>query len=82
MDSKPEPAQDDQVKTRMQAIGKSVHNQIPPGWAFLVMVFPTGSADGRNLRYVSNAELRDAINVVKEWLLKCGAAEDWMKEIK
>ena len=60
----------------------AVKAKLPDGYGFILLAFPfNGEADAR-LVYISNAQRTDALNTMKEWLLKCGAAEDWMKHIK
>jgi hypothetical protein len=34
------------------------------------------------LFYKSNAKREDAVNTLKEWLIKASGEEDWMKHIK
>lgn len=61
---------------------RAIEAKLPDNYGFILLAFPfNGEGDGR-LVYASNARREDAINMLKEWLLKCGAAEDWMKHIK
>lgn len=68
------------AREAMQDIGKAVEYRLPAGTGFLVMTFPFGEKPGR-LDYISNGQRADVINIIKEWLIKCGASEDWMKHI-
>jgi hypothetical protein len=59
---------------------------LPDNHGFILMVVPYGSGEGR-LEYLSNLKREDAINLlkeflIKEFLIKCGAEEDWMKHIR
>lgn len=61
---------------------EAVKAKLPDNYSFIILATPfEGQGDGR-LVYISNLERDGAINALKEWLLKCGAAEDWMKHIK
>lgn len=55
--------------------------KLPDNHEIILMAVPLEGGDGR-LKYISSLRREDAIAIVKEWLLKCGAAEDWMKHIK
>lgn len=61
----------------IEKIGASVSDISPDGSGFIVLV-----ATGQNLRYTSNLSRAEAILVLKEWLIKCVAEEDWMQHIK
>lgn len=54
--------------------------KLPDNYGFILLAAPSGEK-GR-LVYTSTFERTGAINVLKEWLLKCGAHEDWMTHIK
>jgi len=59
-----------------QAIAKI----IPKGTGFIIFTFPTEGQEGL-LWYGSNSDHRDCLNVLKEWMIKCGHQEDWMKNV-
>jgi hypothetical protein len=65
----------------MRLIAGDVKRSLPPGYGFFVLVAPFDSEDGR-ANYVSNMTRETALLVMKEFLLRAGAAEDWMKHIK
>lgn len=60
--------------------GLAAHAKMPDGHGFILLAFEFG--EGGRIRYCSNAKRESAINALKEFLLKCGAAEDWMKHIE
>ena len=60
----------------------AVKAKLPDNTGFILLAFPFNGEGDKRLAYISNAQRTDAINALKEWLLKCGAAEDWMKHIK
>jgi hypothetical protein len=72
----------EEVKRRLHDIAHAVDERLPAGYGFIVLAFPFGEGPEQRLNYVANAERADCINMMKEFLLKCGAAEDWMKDIK
>ena len=46
----------------------------------VVVVAPFGDGEHR-LTYISDLQRQDAINLLKEFLIKAGAEEDWMKHL-
>lgn len=68
-------------KQYLNEAAKAVHAKLPDHHGFILMAIPFEGGDGR-LKYISNLKREDAINFLKEWLIKCGAEEDWMKHIK
>lgn len=72
-----------QDKDYLRIMGRTLADKLPDNHGFLLLTFPFGEGgDGSRVAYISNADRVDAINVLKEFLLKAGAAEDWMKHIK
>lgn len=65
---------------RMQDIAHAVNERLPDGYGFMVLVFPFNSSEGR-ANYVSNGKREDVVNAMKEWLIKAGHDEDWMKHL-
>jgi hypothetical protein len=61
---------------------RAVQAKLPDNTGFILLTFPFNGEGDNRLAYISNAQRTDAINALKEWLLKCGATEDWMKHIK
>ena len=60
----------------------AAHAKLPDGYGFILLAMPYSKQGDGRLVYASNIERSAAIAALKEWLLKCGAAEDWMKHIK
>lgn len=63
----------------MREISEGVKAKLPDNWGFLLLAFTFGPKG--QLVYSSNARREDAIATLKEFLLKAGAAEDWMKHL-
>ena len=63
-----------------------VKARLPDNYGFIILAAPF-NADGKKqgdgrLVYTANIQRENAIALLKEWMLKCGAAEDWMQHIK
>lgn len=69
-------------KEYIKDIAKAVKDKLPDNYGFIVLAFPFNNEGDSRLIYVSNAERTGVINTMKEFLLKAGASEDWMKHIK
>lgn len=61
---------------------KAIDARLPDNYAFILLAAPRGNEGDGRLVYTASMRREDAINVMKEFLLKCGAAEDWMRHIK
>lgn len=60
---------------------KAIEAKLPDHHGFILLAVPFEGGDGR-LKYISSLSRETAINVLKEWLIKCGHEEDWMNHIK
>lgn len=67
-------------KEWLREAANALQAKLPDNHGFLLLAAPYGD-DGR-LYYCASMERADAINLLKEFLLKAGASEDWMKHIK
>ena len=68
-------------KESLQVVGTEVVKRIPDNHGFILLTFPFGEDPRNRCNYVSNADRMDAINAMKEFIIKCGAEEDWMKDL-
>lgn len=66
----------------LKEAAKAVEAKLPDNYGFILLAFPFNGEGDARLVYISNAERTGALNAMKEWMLKCGASEDWMKHIK
>jgi hypothetical protein len=66
----------------LKEVAQQVKAKLPDNYGFIVLAAPFNGEGDNRLVYTSNIQRGDAIAMLKEWLLKCGAAEDWMKHIK
>lgn len=66
----------------LQEMARVVASKLPDNHGFVLLAFPFGDDPNGRLIYTSNAERADVINLLKEFLIKAGAEEDWMKHVK
>ena len=64
----------------LQDLAVTIKSRLPDAFVFFLLAGPSG--EGGRTGYVSNMRREDAINVMKEFLIKCSAADDWMKHLK
>lgn len=66
----------------LQLAAETLSMILPDGHGFILLSFPFGEGEQNRCAYVSNAKREDAINALKEFLIRAGAKEDWMQHIK
>lgn len=59
---------EEKVKGKMQTIARKVKEELPKNWGFIVLAFEFGE-EGL-LTYVSNADRKDVVEVMKEFIEK------------
>ncbi len=69
-------------KEYLQLASREVVKRLPDNHGFILLTFPFGSDPGNRIAYASNAVRADAINALKEFLIKASGEEEWMKHIK
>ena len=69
-------------KDYMKEAARALESKLPDNHGFILFVTSFNSTPNERLYYVSTICREDAIATVKEWLIKAGAEEDWMKHIK
>jgi len=70
-------------KEYLKEAAKAVEARLPDNHGFILMVAPfNAEGDNNRLVYISSMRREDAINVLKEWLIKASGPEEWMKHIK
>jgi hypothetical protein len=67
-------------KQYLALAAKEIGVKFPDNHGFILLVLPFGESGRTN--YISNCQREDAIKVLKEFLFRIGAEEDWMKHIK
>lgn len=69
-------------KEYLKEAAKAVHAKLPDHEGFILMAIPFNGQGDNRLKYISNLDRADAINVLKEWLIQASGEEEWMKHIK
>jgi hypothetical protein len=70
---------------QLNMIAANVKSLLPDGYGFVVLAFPFGKPAGdyqNRIRYCSNADRKDIINLLKEMMIAWGEEEDWMRHIE
>lgn len=63
--------QEEIVKGKMKTIAKKVDNELPEGFGFVVLAFKFNTIpDTSQMMYVSNADRKDIVKAMKEWIKK------------
>ena len=65
----------------LKEAAKAVGAKLPDNHGFILLVAPFGEGENNRLTYISSMRREDAINVLKEWLIKASGPEEWMQHI-
>ena len=68
-------------KEYLKEAARAVEAKLPDNHGFILLVAPFGEGENNRLTYISSMNRADAINVLKEWLVKASGEEEWMKHI-
>jgi hypothetical protein len=69
-------------KEYLKNMGRELAKNLPDNHGFILLTFPFGDDAARRIAYMSNAQRPDAINCLKEFLIKASGPEEWLKHIK
>lgn len=69
-------------KEYLKEAAKAVEAKLPDNHGFILLVAPFGEGANNRLAYISSMRREDAINVLKEWLIKASGPEEWMRHIQ
>jgi len=61
---------------------KAIKDKLPDNYGFILMAAPFEGEGDNRLVYLSTMKREDAINVLKEFLIKCSGEEEWLKHLK
>jgi hypothetical protein len=75
----PESDKEANVRDRLQQIARSINEELPEKWGFILLTFPFNDEPGR-CNYVSNAQRPDAVKIMKEWIEK-SSGENFGKHV-
>lgn len=68
-------------KEYLKIAAQAVNDKLPDNHGFILLVAPFGPGDNNRVSYISTMQRRDAINLLKEWLISASGEEEWMKHI-
>lgn len=57
-----------EVEVQMEAIGHVLHENMPEGYGFALLMFKHGDVEGGRMNYLSDASREDMISALKELL--------------
>ena len=69
-------------KEYLKLAAKAIEDRLPDNHGFILLISPFGDGENQRVVYTSNVRREDAINLLKEFLIKAGGEEEWMKHIK
>jgi hypothetical protein len=69
-------------KEYLKEAARTVEAKLPDNHGFILLVAPFGEGENNRLTYISSMQRADAVNLLKEWLIKASGEEEWMKHIK
>lgn len=69
-------------KNYLRDMSKELIKHLPDNHGFILLAFPFGDDPGQRLFYTSNAQRADVINMMKEFIIKNGEDEEWLKHVK
>lgn len=69
-------------KNYLRELARLVDSKLPDNHGFILLTFPFGDDPDSRVTYTSNANRKDAIAALKEFIITAGGEEDWMKHIK
>lgn len=69
-------------KNYLTDAARLVDARLPDNHGFILLVAPFGEGENNRLTYISSMQRADAVNLLKEWLIKASGEEEWMKHIK
>jgi hypothetical protein len=67
----------------LKDLSRTIANRLPDNHSFILLATQNGEGgNDARIYYTSNMTRESAVNCLKEFLIKCGAEEDWMKHLK
>lgn len=68
---------------RMELIYETLKSLAPPDYFFFFLMGPLGpNFDGKQANFITNAKREQIIKVMKEFLIRNGSDEEWMKHME
>lgn len=66
----------------LKEMSKILESKLPDNYGFILFAFPFGDSPDNRMYYTSNANRKDAVAALKEWLIRASGPEAWMKHIQ
>jgi len=66
----------------LKEAARAVEAKLPDNHGFILLVAPFGEGDDHRLTYISSMQRKDAVSLLKEWLIKASGPEEWMRHIE
>ena len=67
-------------KQYLKDAAMAVEALLPDHHGMIILAVPFKGGDQR-IKYISNLKREEAIKILKEFMIQCCSAEDWMKHI-
>lgn len=68
-------------KNYLREICQLIDAKLPDNHGFILLTFPLGDDPNGRVTYASNGQRQDCVNAMKEFLIRTGNEEDWMKHL-
>ena len=68
-------------KNYLRELARAIDATLPDNHGFILLTFPFGNDPGSRVAYVSNANRKEVIAVMKEFIITASGEEGWMKHL-
>lgn len=69
----------DEIRLRLQDIGRLIKRELPEGWGFTMLVASHGTVEGVTL-YISTVDRADALQLMREFIATQRQERNWFQE--
>lgn len=69
-----------EIRGRLQEIGRIIRKELPTGWGFSLLVAASGDIKGVTL-YISTINRADALQVMREFIANQKEERNWMRDV-
>lgn len=69
-------------KEYLKEAARAVEAKLPDNHGFILLVAPFGEGPDNRITYISSMQRLDAINLLREWLIRASGEEEWMRHLK
>ena len=68
-------------KEYLKEMAHLLEAKLPDAHGFILLTFPFGDDPDRRVTYTSNGQREDCVRAIKEWLLRIGEQDEWLKHV-